>query len=316
MPIHETKQGWVLETRATGYAFGLNKAGLLTHRYWGVRLPQPDDYPAPANPLGWASFNNPAQLTLEEYPGYEDAKYSEPCFKATFADGVRDVVLRFESAEVQPGDTPELHLHLRDTVYPLRVTLHYRIHEAYDLIERWVIATNTGDQPIMLERIWSAQWHLPLGETYRLTHATGRWLDETHLRRELLLEGAKVLESRRITTSHHHQPWFALDRGHATEDAGDVWFGVLAWSGNWKLAAEVTEFWLHAGRHRLERLGLRMAAGTAARRFDTPSQHCWLHAGWFRQRQPPPSRFHPRHDVAARACHSQGAVQLMGSYDV
>ncbi|HEU5012024.1 MAG TPA: alpha-galactosidase, partial [Roseiflexaceae bacterium] len=260
----------VLETRATSYALGLNKAGLLTHRYWGARLPQPDDYPAPTNPRGWASFNNPAQLTPEEYPGYEDAKYSEPCFKATFADGVRDVVLRFDSAEVQAGDTPELHLHLRDTAYPLRVTLHYRVHEAYDLIERWVTATNEGDAPIMLERIWSAQWHLPPGETYRLTHATGRWLDETQLRRESLLEGVKVLESRRITTSHHHQPWFALDRGHATEDTGNVWFGVLAWSGNWKLAAEATNF----GSTRVS-IGLndwdfawRLEPGTS---FDAPS---------------------------------------------
>ena len=45
-----------------------------------------------------------------------------------------------------------------------------------------------------------------------------------------------------MTTSHHHNPWFALDHGHADEDAGEVWFGALAWSGNWKLSAEVTEF--------------------------------------------------------------------------
>jgi alpha-galactosidase len=51
-----------------------------------------------------------------------------------------------------------------------------------------------------------------------------------------------VLESRRGATSHHHNPWFALDRGRADEDAGEVWFGALAWSGSWKLAAEVTDF--------------------------------------------------------------------------
>ncbi|HEY8742074.1 MAG TPA: alpha-galactosidase, partial [Chloroflexota bacterium] len=41
---------------------------------------------------------------------------------------------------------------------------------------------------------------------------------------------------------HHHNPWFAVDHGDADEDAGAVWFGVLAWSGNWKLSAEVTDF--------------------------------------------------------------------------
>ena len=130
MPIYATEHGWVIETDTTGYAFGLNPAGLLAHSYWGRRLPSPGDYPAPPNPSIWASFNHPAQLTPEEYPGYEGHKFTDPCVKVSFADGVRDVVLRFESAEVLAGDTPELHVHLRDTAYPLGVTLHYRAHAA------------------------------------------------------------------------------------------------------------------------------------------------------------------------------------------
>lgn len=242
MPIHETDQGWILETRTTAYALGLNRAGLLAHRYWGTRLPDPADYPAAPSPSGWAAFNNPAQLTPEEYPGYEEMKFTDPCLKVAFADGVRDVVLRFESAELIESEPPELRVNLRDTAYPFRVTLLYRAHEAYDLIERWVTASNDGDAPITIERIWSAQWHLPPGDGYRLTHLTGRHMDEMHLRREPLVQGIKLLESRRITTSHHHSPWFAVDRGCADEDQGEVWFGVLAWSGNWKLSAEVTDF--------------------------------------------------------------------------
>ena len=38
-------------------------------------------------------------------------KFVAPCIKVTFADGVRNVVLRYD---------------LRDTAYPLRVTLRYR----------------------------------------------------------------------------------------------------------------------------------------------------------------------------------------------
>src|SRR5439155_22551500 len=57
---------------------------------------------------------------------------------------------------------------------------------------------------------WSAQWHLPQAEPYRLTHVAGRWLDEFHLVREPLVPGNKVLESRRIITSPNHQPWFAV----------------------------------------------------------------------------------------------------------
>lgn len=242
MPIQATDQGWILETENTGYAFGLNAAGLLVHRYWGPRLPFPADYPAAPNPIGWASFNNAAQLTPEEYPGYSDIKYVEPCLKVTFPDGVRDVVLKFDHAEVLDGDTPQLNIYLKDSFYPFRVTLHYRVHSAYDLIERSVTVENADKSPVSLDRIWSAQWHLPHGGSFRLTHLSGRWLGETQLNRETLKPGLKVLESRRLTTSHHHNPWFAVDRGHADEDSGEVWFGVLAWSGNWKLSAEVTDF--------------------------------------------------------------------------
>ena len=173
----------------------------------------------------------------------QEIKYIDPCLKVTFADGTRDVVLRFSHADVRPDEAkPELDIHLKDAYYPFTVILHYRVHQDFDLLERWVTVTNQGKDPVTLERIWSAQWHMPLGESYWLMHVTGRHNDEMHLRREPLVQGIKTLESRRITTSHHHNPWFAVDRGETSEDSGEVWFGVLAWSGNWKIAAEVTDF--------------------------------------------------------------------------
>ena len=62
MTVFTSTHGWVLETQSTGYAFGFNPAGRLIHSYWGTRLPQLGDYPAPFNSAGWASFNGPAQL--------------------------------------------------------------------------------------------------------------------------------------------------------------------------------------------------------------------------------------------------------------
>jgi alpha-galactosidase len=242
MPIHAQERYWILETDHTGYALGINAEGLLVNGYWGARLPAPRDYPDAPPARGWASFNAPAHLAPEEYPAYAGPKYIEPCLKATFADGTRDAVLRFERAEVLDDPIPELRLYLCDEAEPLRLTLHYRLHAAHDLIERWAGLTNTGANPITLERAWSAQWHLPPGRSYRLTHLYGRWADEWRICREPLAVGVKVLESRRLTTSHHHHPWFAIDGGLADEESSEVWFGALAWSGNWKLAAETTEF--------------------------------------------------------------------------
>jgi alpha-galactosidase len=242
MPILSNDNGWVLETKSTAYALGVSAQGYLLNRYWGARLANLSDYPPPAYSIGWASFNGPGHLLPEEFPGYAGTKYIEPCLKVQFPDGVRDVVLQLTSASIGDGKTPELVLHLHDAYYSFLLDLHYRIHEELDLIERWAVVTNTGDQPVTIERIFSSQWHLPPGENYRLTHLSGRWLDEFHLQRDRLTPGVKVLESRRITTSHHAQPWFALDRGHADEDQGEVWFGLLQWSGSWKITAEVTDF--------------------------------------------------------------------------
>jgi alpha-galactosidase len=240
MPIHSSPAGWVLETRNTAYALGLNRAGLLTHRYWGARLPFPGDYPEPVNPVFWAA-DGPGHFTPEEFPGYGGTKYVDPAIKVTFADGVRDLVLTYLDATVQESPSATLVLHLKDAHYPLHVTFHYRLHEQYDLIERWITLENRGEEAITIERLYSAKWTLPERGAYFLTHLFGRHADEFHLVREPLTQGLKILDSKRIITSFQHSPWFAIDH-HATEDSGEVWFGTLAWSGNWKITAEVSDW--------------------------------------------------------------------------
>jgi alpha-galactosidase len=239
MPIHSSENHWIIETDHTAYALGLDPEGRLVNFYWGERLNQLADYPSEVFLAGWASFSDFGHLAREEYPANSGLKYIEPCFKASYADGVRDTVLKFEKAE-QDGET--LRIFLRDELEGLQIVLCYRVHEQYDLLERWAEVTNASANPVTLERILSAQWHLPRAREYRLSHLYGRWADEFHLERERLTPGVKVLESRRITTSHHASPWFAVDGGHADEEQGEVWFGALAWSGNWKFIAEKNEY--------------------------------------------------------------------------
>ena len=230
---------WKLETRNSAYCFGINDDGYLINSYWGKRKNKNTDYPIPIQKEGWASFDSHANVLPEEFPVYGEAFHFEPCLKITFADGVRDLVLKFDT---ERSSTDEVRIILRDIYYPLQIVLYYRAHTDYDLIERWVEVINEGEEALTIERIFSAQWHFPENKQYYLSHLSGKWIDEFHLTRESLTTGVKVLESRRITSSHHHNPWFMIDTGNATETEGKVWFGVLAWSGNWKLAAEVTNF--------------------------------------------------------------------------
>lgn len=240
MPVTTRAENYfILETNNTAYTFGINDAGLLAHAYHGVKLPFQSDYPPAPTPRPYASFNSTAHTTPEEFPCHEDLKYNEPSLFVVFADGVRDVRLRFTDAKILGDD---LQIHLEDETYKLKAILYYRVHEAYDLIERWVTLHNTSDEVITVERVFSAQWHFPVGQQYVLHHLSGKWLDEMNYNHEPLSAGVKILESRRLTTSHQHNPWFALDDGSATEESGVVWFGALAWSGNWKLTAEVNSF--------------------------------------------------------------------------
>jgi alpha-galactosidase len=235
-------RNWILETAHSAYALGINDAGYLVQRYWGARLPDSADYPPPQDNNGWASFDGPGQVLPEAYPAWgRGLSYIEPCLKATFADGVRGLDLRYEQAETSTPN--ELVIHLHDAHYPLRVSLHFRTLPEYDLIERWVRITNEGETPITLERVLSAQWHPPAASApYRMTHLTGHWFDEWNIRRDRLPHGTTRLESRRIATGHQHNPWCALDAGEATEDSGEVWYSALAWSGSWALLAEATDY--------------------------------------------------------------------------
>jgi alpha-galactosidase len=208
MPIHSSPTGWVLETRNTAYAFGIDQAGLLTHRYWGARLPLVTDYPAPENPGYWAATE---QVTLHRRNSLAMvAKYIDPALKVTFADGVRDVVLEFVDATTSNLSKPELAIHLKDVHYPLHLTLHYRVHEEYDLIERWVTLENSGAEDITVERVFSAKWTLPYGDDYFFTHMFGRHVDEFYMVREPLTQGLKVIDSKRIITSFSIVPGLPL----------------------------------------------------------------------------------------------------------
>jgi alpha-galactosidase len=58
------------------------------------------------------------------------------------------------------------------------------------------------------------------------------------INREKTVQGKKIIESRTGTSGHYAMPFFAIDNGIATEEYGQVWFGSVHWSGNWKIAVD------------------------------------------------------------------------------
>lgn len=240
--IHDDLQLFEIRTSNMSYVFGLNPRGVLQHLHWGHPIAG-RDIGFRLRPIQHSSFDAEVEREHEEFSFWGGANYTEPGLKVRFADGVRDLRIRFSGYRtVKETGKDGLILTLKDDHYDLTVHLHYRVIHDLDLIERYAEVVNGGTEDVVLEQFLSAAWPVPACAKYRLTHVAGRWAGEYQLRETFLSEGKKVIESRRGFTGPHANPWFAVDDGSAGESSGCVWFGALGWSGNWKIVAELSSF--------------------------------------------------------------------------
>jgi alpha-galactosidase len=227
---------WVLRARHSDYVIRTTPEGKVEHCYWGARQ-STADYERLQGGQHWFTTSH-TERSGEEIAPWGGLKVAEPGLKVSFANHIRDLCLIYDRHEIIDGR--HLVITLKDSLQPLRVRLHYRLIEECDLIERYVDIVNEGQDNVTLEQVMSAVWHLPVYPEYRLTYLTGHWNAEFQLRRETVQEGKKVLESRCGLSGHLYNPWFAVDFGDAAEEHGEVYYGAIAFSGNWKLVIEKT----------------------------------------------------------------------------
>jgi alpha-galactosidase len=216
------------------YVFGVNPRGELQQLYWGGKLASTDHFPQAVPMPAWASFDSSYTNTPQEYAGWGAGLFVEPALKITFADGNRDLVLHYESHTETPDGFDVV---LKDIERKIYVTLHYSIDPASGILARSATIENREAQPVTIEQAAAAAWALPPAH-YTLNYLTGRWAGEWTLTQETLHPGARIIESRRGSTGHQANPWFAIQAGSPDENHGDVWFGALAWSGSWRITVE------------------------------------------------------------------------------
>jgi alpha-galactosidase len=216
------------------YVFGVNPRGELQQLYWGGRLAPSDRFLQAAPMGGVASFDTSYTTTPQEYAGWGDGLYVEPALKVSFADGNRDLVLHYDSH--RPTDHG-FDIVLKDIKASVYVTLHYAMDPDTGILARSATIENKEPQPITIEQAAAAAWALPRGH-YTLNYLTGRWAGEWTLTQEPIDPGARIIESRRGSTGHQANPWFAIQSGEPSEDHGEAWFGALAWSGSWRITVE------------------------------------------------------------------------------
>lgn len=227
----EENRIFVLETENTHYVFGIDPAGYNRHLHWGAKC-DPADYA-----FAEIGDENSNHSRLDEYrqelTPFGSTMYRTCDLKAQFADGCREVALRYTGYRLE-DDT--LRVAFEDAYYPLQVRLGYRVYPGLDIIKRWVEVENTGTVPIRFERLFSAGLSLPGMDPYTFENTNGAWGGECLPCRTVLDGGNLVYESHRGASNHNQSPYFIAHRG-ATETRGAVYFGSLAYSGNFKIIA-------------------------------------------------------------------------------
>lgn len=236
------RKQWYLNAGTMTYAIGVNDQGMLQSLYWGPSLGAGAVLPAAKMHPERASFDPAIATTPLEYPAWGAGLFTEAALKADSANGDRTLILKYESAKVTGN---ELEVVLKDTAQPIRAHLYYRAFPE-GVIARWSRLENVGKAPIEIEQAESATWTLPMypeteKSSFALSWLTGMWGGEWQMHTERVQAGERVLESRKGSTSHRANPWFAIGRtDETTEKSGPVWFGELGWSGSWRMTVEDT----------------------------------------------------------------------------
>lgn len=236
-----------LHTKNTSYIMAVSPEGILENLYWGKRLEDLRDFDDVTSSNRTINMKGP-QLYREECSSFGGMRFKETSFKAAFDDGVRDFrysVKEYRVEECGPeadalqaagGGTSRLEIVLADDFYPLTIHLYYEVYEEDDIIRKWRTVENSGSAPITLERIYSGEYGLA-GTDYETINYNGRWGAEFLSYSEPVKAGKKVYESLYGLTAHTVGPFFLVHK-NATETEGDVYYGVLEYSGNFKTVVE------------------------------------------------------------------------------
>jgi alpha-galactosidase len=224
-------QFFLLNTMKTSYLLHADQDQLLCTEYWGKRIERIEDFAGTEFLRFHRSLS--VQQKMEECSSFGGMRFKETSMKVTFADGVRD--FRYKIKDYQVEDN-HLTFVLEDIYYALRVILHYRVYEEENIIEKWREAENFGQDNIVLERFYSAEYGVA-GTGFQTINFNGHWGSEFQQYSESIDCGKKVYESLNGLTSHNVNPFFVVHQ-NADEDQGNVYYGALQYSGNFKTVVE------------------------------------------------------------------------------
>lgn len=236
--FYDESKKFKIDTQNASYCLEIDEEGVLRNLYWGEKITDCSDVKLEIPTIEY--YYSVTKPYREEFISKCRTTLDEPCLLPEFSDGTRDVRLFYSAHTISDfEDGQELIITLRDEFYPLEVDLKYRTYGNLDLISKNAVIRNNGKTPIKLTKFKSGTMYTAWGKKMRLMYMAGRWGREYQKEYIEISKGRFVLDGHRGTASGpNFVPFFALDEGEATETIGNVWFGSLHWSGNFKIEFE------------------------------------------------------------------------------
>jgi alpha-galactosidase len=256
--IRQLKNVFVLETKHTTYCFQTLKSGQLEHLYYGprIKIEEASDVRSMAEKQPFAPGN--ANIYDKKYPNFSlesmrmemsstgKGDLREPFIEVIHSDGSVTSDFKYQCAEIlekktmlrtlpsayeENGKVQELIVVLEDIQYRLNLELHYSVFEDRDVIVRSCKFINSGETPVQLTRLMSAQ--LDFEETgFVFSTFNGAWAREMYRHDDAINMGKKINASCAGTSSNRANPFVMLSKPETTEDTGICYGFNLIYSGN------------------------------------------------------------------------------------
>lgn len=254
MPIYfdEKNKIFNLSTPNTSYIFCLWEGVVPVHLYYGKKIESSFETsdilvrrPRSFSPVcGGIPLND---LPME-YPCFGSGDMRVPALHAVYSDGSCVTRLLYKSHSIVLGkpklnglpscytendsEAETLFLVLYDELKSLEVTLIYTVYNQRNIITRSVKIKNNSADTVKITRAMSMSTDIAGGADFDFVHLHGAWAKERHIQRCPVLNGSQYIDSKRGSSSHHHNPFLCLAGKNTTENIGDAFGFALFYSGN------------------------------------------------------------------------------------
>lgn len=232
-----------IETNSKVLVLQVSQDRHLAIAYFGPKLKNASDYNAALSQRRMieegATRNNLAYL-----PAGTNTM-NEPAISVVHADGNNSLDLIYQKHTTSNTNDGAVltTITLKDAVYDFYVDLMYKVWKNEDVFEQWSVLRNQEKGKVILNKYASANLYF-FEDEYYLTSYNGGWGRELQPAVTPLKQGIHTISSKLGTRENllSSQNFMLHFNGKATENAGTVMLGQLAWNGNYDIEFEIDNY--------------------------------------------------------------------------